>query len=89
MYDRNQGVKSITDELKEYGNDGEGGPRFNVLTGKITHNQKGPLKTYDWWYLTKFFYPVFNALNKNEYVGVITPTGRFFKKESFNAWHFT
>jgi hypothetical protein len=87
LYNRNEGVKSIQAGLKEIGPTEGEDPRFNIITGKITHNQKGPLKA-DYWYLTKFMYPVFDEKKNNEYLGVMTPAGYFFSKEKFNGWSF-
>ncbi len=85
MYNRNDGVKSILGGLERLGPE-DPDPRFDILTGHITHS-RGPLKD-NYWYLTGYMYPVFNEKKRNEYVGVITPTGRFFAVKNFNCWSF-
>lgn len=92
MYDRNEGVKvlistmALLEQLK--GPDMDPGPYFNAVTGRITHNKKNMTKDAEWWYLTRFMYPVFDPKKNNEYIGVMTPTGYFFSKESFNCWSY-
>lgn len=73
MYNRNDGVKSIIEVEKGY----EwlcSGAKFNIFTGKITHNSVHPEEEFNGWvWLISCYYPVYDY--KNNYIGYIGETG--------------
>ena len=66
MYNRNEGVRNLI-KAEKSADWNFTGAKFNLRTGKITHNQEGSIQFgADWLHLVEGCYPIFNE--NNEYV---------------------